>query len=76
MASGTLAPTCAWVEGGGGGTAGLQPVTSPASESKMNPSSFAQARQYASQGWPEAGCAFRAEGGGYSVGADRAPVSG
>src|SRR6266498_3414407 len=36
MASGTLAPTCAWVEGGGGGTPGFQPVTNPASESKMN----------------------------------------
>src|SRR6266702_3914295 len=36
MASGALAPTCAWVEGGGGGTPGFQPVTSPASESKMN----------------------------------------
>jgi hypothetical protein len=36
MASGTLAPTWAWVEGAGGGTPGFQPVTSPASESKMN----------------------------------------
>src|SRR4029450_7508996 len=36
MACGTLAPTWAWVEGGGGGTPGFQPVTSPASESNRN----------------------------------------
>src|SRR4030095_12496679 len=36
MAPGTPAPTWAWVEGGGGGTPGFQPVTSPASESNRN----------------------------------------
>src|SRR4029450_12189947 len=36
MACRTPAPPWAWVEGGGGGTPGFQPVTSPASESKMN----------------------------------------
>src|SRR4029450_7213103 len=36
MACRTPAPTWAWVEGGGGGTPGFQPVTSPASESNRN----------------------------------------
>src|SRR4029450_4135298 len=36
MACGMLAPTWAWVEGGGGGTPGFQPVTSPASELNRN----------------------------------------
>src|SRR5437867_1085202 len=34
IARGTMAPTCASVDGGGGGTPGFQPVTSPTSESK------------------------------------------
>src|ERR687888_648734 len=36
MAPLTAAAGCAWVDGAGGGTAGLQPVIVPASESKMN----------------------------------------
>ena len=36
MAPSTCLPSCAWVDGAGGGTPGFQPVMSPLSLAKMN----------------------------------------